>query len=136
MKGLFEPHMNLVGKVMNMQLQRQNVVMSNVANVKTPGYKPRVLEFEDQLQAALNLDAKGKITRTHEKHFPSTFDPTSFSAEWDKEIKPQIVHGEDRVNLDKEMTAMAKTSLQYNAMTTVMKSTFEGLRSIITEGAK
>lgn len=136
MKGLFEPHMNLVGNVMNMQLQRQNVVMSNVANVKTPGYKPRVLEFEEQLQAALNLNAKGNITRTHEKHIPTAFDPNTFSAELDKEIKPRIVHGEDRVNLDKEMTAMAKTSLQYSAMSTVIKSGFDGLRNIITEGAK
>ncbi|MDL2210689.1 flagellar basal body rod protein FlgB [Desulfovibrio sp. OttesenSCG-928-O18] len=136
MKSLIEPHVNLVGKVMNMQLQRQNVVMSNVANVKTPGYKPRVLEFEDELQSALNLDAKGRLTRTHEKHTPAKFDVSTFGASWDEELKPRIVHGEDRVNLDKEMTTMAKTSLQYNAMATVMKHNFEGLRQIISEGAK
>ncbi len=136
MKSMIEPHVNLVGKVMNMQLQRQNVVMSNVANVKTPGYKPRVLEFEDQLQAALNLDSKGKLSRTHAKHFPAGFDANGFSAEWDHELKPRIVHGEDRVNLDKEMSLMAKTSLQYNAMSTVIKSNFDGLHNIITEGAK
>jgi flagellar basal-body rod protein FlgB len=136
MKSLIEPHMDLVGKVMNMQLQRQNVVMSNVANVKTPGYKPRVLEFEEDLQAALNLDAQGRLSRTHEKHIPGKFDANTFGASWDEELKPRIVHGEDRVNLDKEMTVMAKTSLQYNAMTTVMKSNFEGIRNIITEGSK
>lgn len=136
MKSLIEPHVNLVGKVMNMQLQRQNVVMSNVANVKTPGYKPRVLEFEDELQSALNLDAQGRLTRTHEKHIPGRFDPNTFGASWDEELKPRIVHGEDRVNLDREMTLMAKTSLQYNAMTTVIKSNFEGLKQIISEGSK
>jgi flagellar basal-body rod protein FlgB len=136
MKSLIEPHVNLVGKVMNMQLQRQNVVMSNVANVKTPGYKPRVLEFEDDLQAALNLDSRGKISRTHEKHLPGGFDLDDFNATWDKELKPRIVHGEDRVNLDKEMAAMAKTSMQYNALTTVMKSSFDGIKQIIAEGGK
>ena len=136
MKSLIEPHVNLVGKVMNMQLQRQNVVMSNLANVKTPGYKPRVLEFEDELQSALNLDAKGKISRTHENHIPSAFDPTSFNATWDSELKPRVVHGEDRVNLDKEMTVMAKTSLQYSTMATIMKSSFDGIKQIITEGGK
>ena len=136
MKGLVETHVNLVGKVMNMQLQRQNVVMSNIANVKTPGYKPRVLEFEDDLQSALNLDSKGKITRTHQNHIPDGFDVNSFNATWDKEIKPRIVHGEDRVNLDKEMSIMAKTSLQYNALATVMKSSFDGLKNLIAEGGK
>lgn len=136
MKNLIEPHVNLVGKVMNMQLQRQNVVMSNVANVKTPGYKARVLEFEEDLQSALNLDSRGKISRTHESHIPGGFDVDSFDARWDTELKPRIVHGEDRVNLDKEMATMAKTSLHYNALATVMKSNFDGLKQIITEGAK
>ena len=136
MKGLFEPPLNLVGKVMNMQLQRRNVVMSNIANGKTPGYKPRVLEFEDDLQSALNLDSKGKISRTHEKHIPGGFDPNTFNAEWDQELKPRIVHGEDRVNLDKERATMAKTSMHYNALTTSGKSGFEGLKQIIAEGGK
>lgn len=136
MKSLMEPHMGLVGKVMNMQLQRQNVVMSNVANVKTPGYKPRVLEFEDDLQSALNLDSKGKISRTNEKHIPGGFDVNTFNAGWDQELKPRIVHGEDRVNLDKEMVTMAKTSLHYNALATVIKSGFEGTKQLIAEGGK
>jgi flagellar basal-body rod protein FlgB len=136
MKSLIESHVSLVGKVMNMQLQRQNVVMSNIANVKTPGYKPRVLEFEDDLQSALNLDSKGKVSRTHENHIPGGFDTNSFNASWDKELKPRIVHGEDRVNLDKEMSVMAKTSLHYNALTTVMKGSFDGLKQLIAEGGK
>ena len=136
MKSMIEPHMGLVGKVMDMQLQRQNVVMSNVANVKTPGYKPMVLEFEEELQSALNLDAQGKLSRTHEKHVPSSFDVNGFGASWDHSIKSRVVFGEDRVNLDKEMALLAKTSLQYNTMSTVIKSGFDGLRAIITEGGK
>ena len=136
MKSLFEGHVNLVGKVMDMQLQRQNVVMSNVANVKTPGYKPLALEFEEELQAALGTGAGGTLSRTHQKHLPGAFDAATFSSTWSEEFKPRIVHGEDRVNIDKEMATMAKTSLQYNALATVMKSNFEGLRTIITEGAK
>lgn len=136
MKSLIEPHVNLVGKVMNMQLQRQNVVMSNVANVKTPGYKPRILEFEDDLQSALNLDSKGKISRTNEKHIPGGFDADTFNASFDHELKPRIIYGEDRVNLDKEMTTMAKTSMQYNALTTVIKSNFDGIKQIISEGGR
>lgn len=136
MKSLYEPNMNLVGKVMDLHLQRQNVVISNIANVRTPGYKPRELEFESQLQSALGLDAKGRMTRTSGEHMPATFDPEGFGADWTKSINPRIVHGEDRVNLDKEMTKMAKASLQYNALTTVIRGNFEGLKNIIMEGQK
>ncbi len=136
MKSLFETHLNLVGRVMDMQLQRQNVVMSNVANVKTPGYKPLKVEFEEELQSALNTDARGKMSLTNQGHMPAVFDPESFGPEWEKAFKPRVVHGEDRVNLDKEMTVMAKTTLQYNTMTTVIRQGFEGIKTIIQEGAK
>ena len=136
MKGLFETHVNLVGKVMDMQLKRQNVVMSNLANVRTPAYRPRVLEFEKELQAALNMDARGKLSRTDPGHLPSAFDPHTFGPEWDNKFVPRIVYGEDRVDLDKEMAVMAKTSMHYNALASVIKSNFDGLRQIITEGAK
>ncbi len=136
MKGMFEPHVGLVGKVMGMQLQRQNVVMSNIANMRTPGYKARKLEFENQLQQALALDQRGKISRTHEKHVPAVFNEEGFSPDMEKALRPHFVHGEDRVDLDKEMATMAKTSLHYSALTTIIKSNFEGLRNIITEGQK
>jgi flagellar basal-body rod protein FlgB len=121
---------------MSMQLQRQNVVMSNVANMRTPGYRTRRLEFEENLQAALSLNDRGKVSRTHEKHMPAVFTPEGFTPEMEKALKTHYVYGEDRVDLDKEMAVMAKTSLQYSALSTVIKSNFEGLRSLITEGQK
>ena len=134
MKSLFETHLNLVGRVMDMQLQRQNVVMGNVANVKTPGYKPLELEFEKELQSALGLDARGEMTRTESAHMPTVFRPDSFGPEWDMAVKPRVVHGEDRVNIDKEMAKHAKNQLQYTALTQVMAKSFEGLNNIILDG--
>lgn len=136
MKSLYEPHVNLMGKIMDMQLQRQNVIMSNIANVNTPRYKTRTLEFEDQLQKALGLDMQGKMSRTAEGHMPAIFDPDRFGPELEKSIKPRVAHGEDRVNLDKEMTKMVKNSLQYNALTQVIKGNFDGVKNIIAEGSK
>jgi flagellar basal-body rod protein FlgB len=136
MKSLFDSDIGLVGKVLDMQLQRQNVVTSNMANIKTPGYRARKLMFEDELQGALGLDARGKMSRTDQNHMPVVFDPDGFGPEWKKAFKPRIVHGEDRVDLDKEMATMAKTNLHYSALTTVIRSKFEGLKQIITEGQK
>ncbi len=136
MKSLYEPHVNLVAKVMDMQLQRQNVIMSNIANVNTPKYKTRTLEFEDQLQKALGLDMRGRVSRTSEGHMPAVFDPQGFNADWTKSMNPRVVHGEDRVNLDKEMAKMAKNNLQYNALTQVIKGNLEGVKNIIMEGSK
>ena len=136
MKSLFESHVNLVGKVMNLQLERQNVVASNIANIKTRGYKPRKLEFEEQLQDALGLNDTMKVRRTNEKHLPNRFDPATFIGEASEAFKPRIVHGEDRVDVDKEMALMAKTNLAYTTLATIMKSNFDGLRTTIQEGSR
>lgn len=136
MKSLFEGHMALTGKVMNMRLKRQNVVMSNLANLKTPKYKARRLEFEDDLQAALGLDKRGKMTRTEQSHMPAVFDPNTFGPEWEKVFEPRVIHGDDNVDLDKEMSRMSKNQMMYNALATVLKKNFEGLRTAIVEGQK
>ena len=136
MKGLFTNEVRLVGKVMSMELKRQNVIMGNMANVHTPGYKPRELTFEKELQAALGLDMNGRVTRTDKQHIPVVFDPEGFGPEWEKAFKPRIIHGEDRVNIDKETAKMAKNSLHYNALAQVVKANFDSVRTIITEGSR
>ncbi len=134
MKGLYSSQIHLVGKVLDMQLQRQNVINSNLANVNTPKYKPRELEFEGELQKALGLDLNGNLARTSGAHMPTTFSADNFSPEWFKKFVPREIHGEDRVNLDKEMTKLAKNQLHYNALTQVIQKNFEGIKTIIQEG--
>lgn len=136
MKSLYEPQVNLVSKVLDMQLERQNVIMSNIANVNTPYYKTRTLEFEEQLQKALGLDMCGRMSRTAPGHMPAVFDPETFTSEFEKSIKPRVAHGEDRVNIDKEMVKMAKVSLQYNALSQVIKNNFDGIKTVISEGSR
>jgi len=136
MKSLITKEARLVGKVMDMELKRQNVIMGNIANVHTPKYKPRELTFEKELQAALGLDMTGRVSRTDRQHMPTTFNPESFGPEWEKAFKPRVIHGEDRVNIDKEVAKMAKNSLHYNALAQFMKAHFEGIRTVITDGGR
>ncbi len=135
-KSLFNDNLQLVSRVMDMQLQRQNVLMGNIANVNTPDYKPRELYFEEELQKALNLGAMGKVSRTESGHIPSTFDSQTFAATFEKKFTPREVHGEDRVNIDKEMVKVNKNNLQYTTLSQLMTRSFEGIRNIIAEGSK
>ncbi len=134
MSELFSSQIQLVGKVLDMRLQRQNVINSNIANVNTPKYKPRELEFESELQKALDLDKQGTMARTAGGHMPTTFSAQNFQPDWFKQFTPRDIHGEDRVNIDKEMTKLAKNQLQYQALTQIIQKNFEGIKTIITEG--
>jgi flagellar basal-body rod protein FlgB len=136
MHGLFEHHFAILEKALDLRLERQNVVMANIANVNTPGYKARKLMFEEDLQAAMNQDARGKMARTNEAHLPSVFNVKGFEGKGVTDFKPRTVFGEDVVDLDKEMATMAKNSMMYNALSDVMAKNFSGLQSIIQEGGK
>ena len=108
MRELFEKHIHLTAKVMNLQVERQNVVTGNISNINTPQYRARRLEFEKTLQGALNQDARGKMTRTQKSHMPVAFNPDGFQANEFKAFKAREIYGQDSVDLDKEMTIMAK----------------------------
>lgn len=136
MKSLFEPQIHLTEKVLNLRLMRQNVVMSNLANISTPNYRPRRLEFEKDLQTALDLETRGKLSKTDGQSMSHDFDATGFGPRLTENIKPRTIPGEDNVDLDKEMSAMAKNTLMYNALTTVIKKNFDGIDSVITEGGR
>lgn len=136
MRSLFDGHIELSEKVLDLRLERQNLVMSNVANVNTPKYKPKRLEFEQDLQSALNLNAEGKMARTDDAHMPAAFDENTFEGKGLTEYKPRFVYGEDSVDLDKEMTVMAKNAMLYNALTEVITRNFSGMQKVITEGEK
>ncbi|MDK2954685.1 MAG: flagellar basal-body rod protein FlgB [Desulfovibrionales bacterium] len=134
MSGLFDSHIEITAKVLDLRLERQNVVMSNIANVNTPDYKPVRLEFEKELQGALNMDMNGKMARTEQGHMPSKFDAATFEGEEEHPFEPRYVYGQDTVDMDKEVTRMAKNAMMYNALTQVIGKSFTGLEKVISEG--
>ncbi len=136
MKSLFSTHLDVVAKVMDFQLQRQNIVSSNLANLNTPGYKARRLEFEKDLQAALGIADSGPMTRTHPDHMPTPFAVDSAKATISKTLVPRVVQGVDNVDLDTEMATMAKNNLLYTTLSQVIAKGFAGLKQTIQDGGK
>ena len=121
---------------MDFQIQRQNIVSGNLANINTPGYKARTLEFEKDLQAALGISQNGPVSRTHPKHLPAKFSPDATEASVVRELNPRVVQGTDNVDLDRETATMAKNTLMYNTLATVMQKNFSGMKQLIQEGGK
>lgn len=136
MISLFPEHLGLLGKTLDLHMERQNVVMSNLANLDVPAYKARRLDFEKELQAALNTGEEGKMTRTQSGHMPVAFNAENFQGNLDMRWKPRVVAGLDSVSLEKEMNVMAKNTLMYNALTDLTKKSFEGVQKVLAEGGK
>jgi flagellar basal-body rod protein FlgB len=121
---------------MDFRLQRQNVVASNLANINTKDFKPMRLEFEKQIQDALATQSGKHMSTTQPEHMPAKFDAQSSQAEVMDQIRPRKVQGADTVDLDREMAVMAKNTLSYKALATILQKNFEGLKTAISEGGK
>ncbi|MDQ7031536.1 MAG: flagellar basal body rod protein FlgB [Desulfonauticus sp.] len=136
MKSLFESYLPWTAKSMDLHLVRQNIIAVNIANIDTPGYKAKRVEFEDKLQAALEAEERKNITRTDPKHLPMPFDPNKISPDLLKSIDPRVIQGDDNVDLDKEMSKMAKNAMIYNTLAQLTKKSFDTEKLIIQEGAR
>ena len=75
-EGLFNTTIDLLGKSVDLRTRNQNLISSNIANAETPGYTPKKLEFEQQLQSAVKksssrgMHSAGSSATTHPAHIP------------------------------------------------------------------
>lgn len=134
MSTLFGENTQLLEKVLNLRMKRQNIVSGNLANAENPEYKARRIEFEEKLQKSLEL-SDGNITKTDEQHMPTSFD-SDFNGDFHKEFEGRVVQGEDAVNMEEEMSIQNKNTVMYNTLTTLMKMKFDGLERVIRSGSQ
>jgi flagellar basal-body rod protein FlgB len=105
---------------------RERAVSANMANVDTPGYRTKDINFEGELQKAM-----------------SGFQNTSMDGSGSAELTPamQEVSGlmerpdGNNVNLDREGMMMAKTQLQYQIGIQLVKHQFHQILSAINGGS-
>lgn len=135
-KGLTGKTVSLLHNVMNYRSVKQQVISSNLANIDTPGYKPKKAVFNEALKAAV---AKNGMSpqRSNPKHF-SHFSNNIQDAKshYVVETKYKGTLTPDKLNLDKEMAEMSKNNLLYDAAARLLQKKFEGLREAIESGRR
>lgn len=111
---------------------KNDVISNNVANVDTPGYKAKKIEFNEVMAEYLSNGKKLPLTVTNHRHIVgknNPFDPSSFIRE---QNNPSLRNDGNDVNLDYEMTEMAKNGIQYSMFSQIISGKFTGLKSAIT----
>jgi flagellar basal-body rod protein FlgB len=94
--------------------QRQKVIADNIANVETPGYRAKKVEFEQALQSAVDGGAN-----------PGAVTPTVA-----RSLEPTRLNG-NNVNLDEETLSNVDTGLRYQLALRAMDNKFGLLRDVI-----
>ena len=145
--GLFnDPTQKAMRTALTGLQQRQQAIANNIANVDTPNYKAKAVAFEEALQAELAGEPKGppKLARlgldaTDPRHIP--LKPVVQGAVDARPVTYDTPDGTLRndgntVDVDREMSKLAETTILYNAIGQMTASKLGLLRSAINEGRR
>jgi flagellar basal-body rod protein FlgB len=117
MSWLNTPDLLLLQKYLDVVSMRQTLVATNLANVDTPGYHTRDVNFRGELQRAMN----GEID---DGSSPFVIPVRGLLARPDG----------NNVNVDRESMLLAEMQLQYKTATAILRSSFSELNTAIKEG--
>ena len=110
---MLDPVSNSLEKYLDVTASRQKLVASNIANADTPGYRTLDLDFQSEFQAY----AQGG------------------SAMHPQEVTGiRIKNNGNSVNLDREARLLSENSIRFSAVTNLLRSRFQILKSAINEG--
>lgn len=137
--GLFSSTFDLLGKSVDLRAKNQNLIASNIANVETPNYVPKSLDFEGELQGALKNGSRGNVSPavTHSRHIPIRAAGGGLQSVSGKIIEtPAATPGKDgnAVELENEMGKMTENQVMFNVSVQLLSKKLEGLRTAIREG--
>ncbi|HZQ24499.1 MAG TPA: flagellar basal body protein [Terriglobales bacterium] len=112
------PLLNALGRFLSLSVSRHEVIAANMANVDTPGYKTRDIDFRRVLDQATGGD----------EGLP--YQPAA------RKILGLIERPDgNNVSLERESLAMSQNQLLFDVGVQVLKTEFRRLASAIKEGA-
>lgn len=124
MSQIFDKTLKALAMSSKMRELRQSVISANVANAETPGYKSKVVDFENALASALKENAP--------------LDNKLESMKADVYDNPEAEVGLDgnSVDLEKEMAAMLENNLMYRTATQMINKKLAALKYAATDGGR
>jgi flagellar basal-body rod protein FlgB len=103
--GNFEHYLNLLST-------RQKLVASNLANLDTPGYKTKDIDFQHEFQSLATGAA------------PRTIEPGGLVTKNDG----------NNVDLDREARLLSENAMRFNLVASLAKGEFKSIRNALQEG--
>jgi len=124
MQGLFGKTINLLSSMLDFRAERHNVIVSNISNIDTPGYKPRELVFKRTLEETTAERNRLEMVRTNSRHFNSA---------QGKDSNFQVTLSEEMMEIDTAMADLAGNNLMYNLTVELLSRKFNGINTVLKE---
>lgn len=127
------PLFSLFSQRMSWLTQRQSVLAQNVANLDTPGYKPRDLKevsFDEMLRG---VSSRPSLSRTDGRHLPSSRDSAS-QVGLIKEKPVETTLSGNSVNLETELMNIGEAADDHQLVTDLYRKQIEMFRTVLGTG--
>jgi len=109
---MLDPVAGSLERYLDLLSTRQKLVASNIANIDTPGYRTKDIDFEFEFQSQLQGAP------------PRVMEPTGL----------QINNDGNNVNLDRESRLLAENSMRFTVAENLLKTQLRMTRMAIEEG--
>jgi flagellar basal-body rod protein FlgB len=117
---IFDSALTLLERALDVRLQRQNVLASNAANIDTPGFKEKDLDFKQAMQSVVAAPQDSVDVAVH----GATHELESGAAGLD----------DNTVDLDRTMVALSENGLQYSAAARAASKKLAILKYVANDG--
>jgi flagellar basal-body rod protein FlgB len=133
---LFDETIQVASKALDLRSRRHELIISNIANADTPGYKAFDLLVDEAMAGQTTAKTPLPMQNTHNRHLSAVHGVSA-------EIKPYVVkigtqdylRGDgNTVDMEREMTNLAANELLYKASAQIVSKKLQGLRSVIQGG--
>lgn len=116
--------------------RRQESISGNVANIDTPGYQRRSVNFESALQSELDLarttgDSPRRLRTSDPRHLSGRSGSVGDTGSVEARDVVSTRNDNNNVSIDEEMTLMVETQIRYQALTQSVGRRIGTLRTVI-----
>jgi flagellar basal-body rod protein FlgB len=133
---MFDRTIDGLTTALNFRSLKHEIVLSNIANQNTPGYKAVKMDFEDQLHSAM-IDHPNAPSTTHQNHFASVDDELQMiEPDVYKDPDARVSNDGNSVDAMQQQAKLAENQILYNATTQALRKKMGMLRYAITEGGR
>ncbi|MCX5827434.1 MAG: flagellar basal body rod protein FlgB [Deltaproteobacteria bacterium] len=126
MPPLFNKTFDVLSNMLTYRSKRHQVILSNVTNIDTPGFKAADLTFRKDLREAMVSKGKVQMIKTQDRHMAPELnknDPGNY----------ETSETEEAVKLDSEMVNLAENNLMYNTTVEMLARKFRTLQTALRE---
>ena len=132
---IFRAAFDSLNNALDIMAAKHSVIASNIANIDTPGFKAKELDFAEAFKGAVAQGGSGMKT-TDERHFQGLSvkgSPVSFVRQ---QVNNSLRNDGNNVNIDKEMLALSQNSIMYDILAQTISRRFDALKYAISEGRR